>query len=313
MEPLFSIICPTFNRAALLRRAIDSALNQKYSKIELIIVNDGSIDNTKDVVSSYSDERVVYLEHEKNMGLNAAINTGFRRAKGRYIAKLDDDDELAEVAVNTAIDTFESVLGSNIRLLFFNSMDVEANSTSGKSLPDGRVITYEDLLRRTLQGDYWVVVDSTVLPSNEILDENSWGTMGPLWLRLLRNCNAYYMPKTVYFAHRQHEMKRLTDFSASRGNWQRHEHYTISLLDEFGKDMRSVSPETYARQLQALAFYQLMNRKFDAARSSLILSLRINLSLGASALLALSFVGKAEATSFIYRRLVANRFIKRLF
>ena len=288
-------------------------MKQQYPKIELVIVNDGSTDNTKEVVRSYADERVVYLEHHKNMGLNAAINTGFRKAKGKYVAKLDDDDELAEYAINTAIDTFKSVRGSNIGLLFFNCMDVEVKSMSGKYLPSQKVIKYEDLLRGSLQGDYWAVVDSSVLHPYEMLDENLWGGMGSLWLRVLLRCDAYYLPKTVYFTYRQHEMKRLTNFSSSRENWQRHEDTTASLLAEFGKDMMLVSPETYARYIRILAFYQLMNRKFDRARSNLILSLRTNMSLSASALLVLSFVGKGGALSFIYRHLVENRFIKQLF
>jgi glycosyltransferase involved in cell wall biosynthesis len=253
------------------------------------------------------------LEHDKNRGLNAAINTGFQKAKGRYVAKLDDDDELAEFAITTAIDTFKSVHGSNIGLLFFNCLDVETKSTSGKFLPSQKIIRYEDLLRGALQGDYWAVVDSSVLHPYEMLDENLWGGMGCLWLRVLHRCDAYYLPKTVYFTYRQHEMMRLTNFSSRRENWQRHEDTTASLLAEFGKDMKLVSPQTYARHIRILAFYQLMNRKFDRARSNLILSLRTNMSLSASALLVLSFVGKGRALFFIYRRLLENRFIKRLF
>jgi glycosyltransferase involved in cell wall biosynthesis len=91
--PQFSVIIPTFNRADLLPRAIQSVLNQSFGDFELLIVDDHSPDNTKSVVESFSDRRVRYVYHEDNKGAPATRNTGIAYAKGEYIAFLDDDDE----------------------------------------------------------------------------------------------------------------------------------------------------------------------------------------------------------------------------
>jgi glycosyltransferase involved in cell wall biosynthesis len=91
--PAVSIIIPTCNREHCVGRAITSVLNQTYPRFELIVVDDGSIDDTEKVIKNFHDKRIVYLRHEKNLGAPAARNTGIKAARGDYIAFLDDDDE----------------------------------------------------------------------------------------------------------------------------------------------------------------------------------------------------------------------------
>lgn len=92
-----SVILPTYNggtrgEGKYLKQAIESVLNQTYENFELIIINDGSTDNTEEMIQQYTDKRIIYLIHDKNKGPSAARNTGIRKASGRYIAFLDDDD-----------------------------------------------------------------------------------------------------------------------------------------------------------------------------------------------------------------------------
>jgi len=89
---MISVIMPTYNRARTLKRAIDSVLAQTYSDIELIVVDDCSTDNTKDIVDKYSDERLRYVRLKKNSGACVARNVGIEKAKGEYIAFQDSDD-----------------------------------------------------------------------------------------------------------------------------------------------------------------------------------------------------------------------------
>lgn len=91
--PQVSVIIPTFNRATLLARSVESVLKQTYQDFELIIVSDGSTDNTDNIVLGYNDIRIKYLKHKKPKGASAARNTGIKICKGQYIAFLDDDDE----------------------------------------------------------------------------------------------------------------------------------------------------------------------------------------------------------------------------
>ena len=91
MQPVFSIIIPTYNRCELLPKAIDSVVNQHYSDWELVIVDDGSTDQTAEVVAGFDDGRIRYV-NQTNQQLSAARNRGMQEATGRYFCFLDDDD-----------------------------------------------------------------------------------------------------------------------------------------------------------------------------------------------------------------------------
>jgi GT2 family glycosyltransferase len=90
--PVVSVVLPTYNRTESLNRAIESVLNQRFEDFELLVVDDGSTENTKAIVEEFDDERLVYFEHEVNRGGSAARNTGIEASTGEYVAFLDDDD-----------------------------------------------------------------------------------------------------------------------------------------------------------------------------------------------------------------------------
>lgn len=93
MQPLITVIIPTYNRANTIRRAINSVLEQTYANIELIVVDDCSSDNTVEIVNAYRDNRIKLMIMETNSGANVARNRGIDVAKGDYIAFQDSDDE----------------------------------------------------------------------------------------------------------------------------------------------------------------------------------------------------------------------------
>lgn len=88
---LISVIIPTYNRAKFIAQAIESALSQPVTSLEVIVVDDGSTDETSQIVQSIRDPRLCYI-HQVNRGKGAAINHGFEVSQGRYIGKLDSDD-----------------------------------------------------------------------------------------------------------------------------------------------------------------------------------------------------------------------------
>jgi glycosyltransferase involved in cell wall biosynthesis len=98
-----SIVLPTYNGAKYLQQSIDSCLNQTYKNIELIIVDDGSMDETSDIIKSYQDEKIKYIRHKKNKGLSHALNTGFKRATGEYLTWTSDDNYYAQNAVGSMV------------------------------------------------------------------------------------------------------------------------------------------------------------------------------------------------------------------
>lgn len=90
-EPKISVIIPTYNREDFINATVDSVLNQKFKNFELIVVDDGSTDNTKTNLDKYLD-KIIYI-YQENKGPASARNRGIKRAKGEYIAFLDSDDK----------------------------------------------------------------------------------------------------------------------------------------------------------------------------------------------------------------------------
>jgi SAM-dependent methyltransferase len=101
-SPRVSVIMPTYNRARMIGKSIDSVLNQTFKDWELIVISDGSTDNTRQVVRRYKDPRIIFLEKE-NAGPASARNYGLRHARGEYIAYCDDDDEILPYHLQTMV------------------------------------------------------------------------------------------------------------------------------------------------------------------------------------------------------------------
>lgn len=93
MPPSISVILPVFNAdPADLRKSIESILNQTYSDFEFIIINDGSTNNSEEVILSYDDKRIKYVKNDTNLKLITTLNKGLKLASGEYIARIDSDD-----------------------------------------------------------------------------------------------------------------------------------------------------------------------------------------------------------------------------
>ena len=110
LYPIISVIIRTYNREELISRALRSALNQTYSNIEIIVVNDGSTDNTLVKLKSFDSQKVKIFSHETNLGLVAALNTGFEKVSDRTfaISFLDSDDTWAPEHLSVLINKLNS-------------------------------------------------------------------------------------------------------------------------------------------------------------------------------------------------------------
>lgn len=109
MMDLISIIIPSYNRSGIVKRAVESCLAQTYGDIEIIVVDDGSTDDTEKTIKAFKSPKIVYLRHPENQGVAAARNTGIRNAKGRYVAFLDSDDEFVPEKLAAQKECFESL------------------------------------------------------------------------------------------------------------------------------------------------------------------------------------------------------------
>ena len=105
-NPLVSIVIPVYNGSNYMREAIDSALAQTYPNVEIIVVNDGSKDNTREIALSYGD-RIRYFEKE-NGGVSTALNQGIRAMRGEYFSWLSHDDVYYPEKIQTEIDALKA-------------------------------------------------------------------------------------------------------------------------------------------------------------------------------------------------------------
>ena len=91
-RPKISVLMPVYNCEKFLKKAIDSILSQTFDNFEYIIINDGSTDNSLNIIKSYEDKRIKIINNSKNLGISRSLNKGIQQAKGEYIARHDSDD-----------------------------------------------------------------------------------------------------------------------------------------------------------------------------------------------------------------------------
>ena len=128
-QPLVSIVLPTYNRSALIRRSIQSVLCQTESRFELIVVDDASSDDTRTVVEAIDDPRVCYVRQETNRGPGAARNEGIRRARGSLVAFQDSDDEWLPEKLEKQVATLEAA-GPGVGVVVCDMLRIHASGES---------------------------------------------------------------------------------------------------------------------------------------------------------------------------------------
>ena len=142
---MISVIIPTYNRADRLIRSVESVRKQSIKDLEIIIVDDGSTDTTKNVVKSINDKRIKYYRHKTNRGACAARNTGIMYAKGEYIAFQDSDDVWHENKIEVEL---KALLNNNADIVFCKMNLINGDKLMGvgpDSFSEGFIKTEDDV------------------------------------------------------------------------------------------------------------------------------------------------------------------------
>ncbi|MBR4618809.1 MAG: glycosyltransferase [Bacilli bacterium] len=126
-----SIIVPIYNAEKYLNKCIDSLLNQTKKELEIILINDGSTDNSEKIIKSYNDKRIIYYKN-KNQGIGKTRNFGIEKATGKYIMFVDSDDYLKEDACEKLYKKAEK---ENLDLVICNFYRVVNNENIEENLP----------------------------------------------------------------------------------------------------------------------------------------------------------------------------------
>jgi len=157
---MISVVIPSYNRADRIRRSAESVLNQTYQEIELIIVDDGSSDNTEEVVKSLNDNRVRYVRQE-NQGACVARNTGISCSRGEYIAFQDSDDAWHADKLEKQLATLEKY-HADVCFCRMQRFDYASEKdVFFPDLPEG-IVAYESLLTESLVSTQTILAKRSV-------------------------------------------------------------------------------------------------------------------------------------------------------
>lgn len=183
---LVSIITPVYNSEKYIEECIKSVINQSYKNIEMIIIDDGSTDNSKKIIEKYTESFpfIKYIKCNKNNGVWAARNIGIEKAKGRFISFLDADDLYKKNKIENQINF---MLNNNYSFTYTAYDLINENSTSLNKVINAK--EYEDynrLLKGNDIGCLTVMIDRLKIET-PIKFENNHHEDFVLWLKILKN------------------------------------------------------------------------------------------------------------------------------
>lgn len=204
VAPFVSVVIPAYNAARTVRAAIDSALDQTVSDLEVIVVDDGSSDDTAEIVEGICDPRV-YLVHQSNCGAAAARNTGIRHATGTWVALLDSDDLWLSHKLErqlAVLDANPSVLAVESGAYFVNDA-LNVLHVRRCVQPENPLLTFLRFQNLPNAASTWVFARCMVEkmgmfdPSLEILED--WD----ISIKIARYCNPICIPEplSLYRVH----------------------------------------------------------------------------------------------------------------
>ena len=204
--PDVSVIIPTYNRAHLISRAIQSVLDQSYQDFEIIVVDDCSTDNTEEVIREFQekDERIRYIRHERNKGPAAARNSGIKAVKGEYIAFQDSDDEWLPEKLEKQMKVFK-ISPPEVGVVYTGFWRLEKTKKtyipfSWVTQKEGNI--HEDLLRGNFIGTPVALIRKECFKKVELFDEyisarEDW----ELWIRISKYYEFKYIPEPLMISY----------------------------------------------------------------------------------------------------------------
>jgi glycosyltransferase involved in cell wall biosynthesis len=213
-NPLVSIIITTYNRSQLLAKTIESVCSQEYEPVEIIVIDDGSTDNTRQIAESFG-HRVEYYK-KKNEGIAKSRTFGCRLAKGEYIAFQDDDDIMPPDRITVLLNALFKYPSAIFATGDFIIIDEEGNLTDHRWLPEGRYGRLEPILFKDgYEAVMWPQIPAA--PHTSLFKRSDGEKIGwfdeqltptedkDFFARLGRLGPVVYLPKVVSYYRRGHD------------------------------------------------------------------------------------------------------------
>ena len=273
MPPIVSIIIPTYNRSDLLLRAVNSVLSQSYTDYELIIVDDYSSDNTQEVISSFSDTRIISIQRERNGGLSAARNTGIEQARGEYIAFLDDDDEWVPEKLTEQV-AFMDSLPPKVGMIYGW---VDVFDDQGRLIRQNKATLRGDIFEEVLRGCTLCGCSGQLARASAVREIGGFdeklrrGIDGDYIRRICQRYHVEVMPKTVLNYYTGHS--RISDSSPK--NLQAQVDSIKVSLRKFANEYEH-RPRTQNAVLRQLSNAEILTGNFKGCLEAFLMGVRLD-------------------------------------
>lgn len=233
---LVSIVMPTYNGEKYIRQAIDSCLNQTYRNVELIIIDDCSTDNTAEFVKEYlrKDGRVQYSKNEKNLKLPAALNKGFRLAKGEFLTWTSDDNCYSPEAIHTLLSELKANPRSDIVYSSYTFIDKD------DKIVDSFSYKPEFLLFKCVVGACFLYTRK-VYDTIGAYDEDKFRMEDyDYWLRAAEKFCFHFIDKPTLYSYRKHSESLTAEIYSSDGIFSEYKkNYVNAFRSFFNEYMKS--------------------------------------------------------------------------
>jgi glycosyltransferase involved in cell wall biosynthesis len=196
---MISVIMCAYNRAHSIPRAIKSLLAQDYREWELIIVDDGSSDNTENVVKEFQDPRIHFLKHDMNMGVSAAKNTGLDHIRGDWFTFLDSDDEMVVPGALSRLVRVPKEVDQRIDAVTCNCLDSVTGKFTGNGLAKDGYLSYQTILE-FCSGEFWGLTKTSLLDGDRF-NPQLRGYEDVLWHKIDKRACRYYIHEGLRVYH----------------------------------------------------------------------------------------------------------------
>lgn len=247
----FSIITPTFNRAHTIERAIKSMQNQTYDNWEMIIVDDGSADNTENIVEDYMkiDNRVKYFKKE-NGGVGSARNFGFKNISkdSEWIGFLDSDDIFVEDALEKMVKKIKEF--PDIKHFAFST--IYENGKKACKIPyDNFIGDYEIVLGKDnlVEGEFNALLHRSIIEKGFRFEESVNGYEWLFWLRIAKSGIKVLYTTTTTRVYITSGESLIRTSKRDRKYYKNIKKGMEIILNEFGEDLKKVNKKKYALYL----------------------------------------------------------------
>jgi len=198
-EPMITVLMSVYNGEKFLKEAMDSILTQTFTDFEFLIINDGSTDNSMEIIESYNDSRIRLINNEKNLKLIASLNKGISLARGKYIARMDCDDISMPERLEKEVNFLENSLEYGLVGTCYTVIDGAGKEQYNKSYPSSN-----DLIKLFLSLNC-PLAHGSIMGRTELFKQNLYGSKEysavedyELWTRIAKVTKIHNIPEYLF-------------------------------------------------------------------------------------------------------------------